>query len=78
MVCFRGAVKAAPYLDGESMIICGDNRLRLVSYPISGDLHEKGRSHINWIAAVPFITDKRQEEDWGKLTRPDNLSRTLR
>ena len=73
MVCFRGAVKAAPYLDGESMIICGDNRLRLVSYPISGSLQRNGRSHINWIAAVPFITDKRQEEDWGKLTRPDNL-----
>ena len=73
MVCFRGAVKSTPYLDGESMVICGDNRLRLVSYPISGTLHANGQSHINWIAAVPFITDKRQEEDWGKLTRPDNL-----
>ena len=73
MVCFRGAVKASPYLDGESMIICGDNRLRLVSYPISGSLRKSGQSHINWIAAVPFVTDKRQEEDWGKLTRPDNL-----
>ena len=73
MVCFRGAVKTSPYLDGESMIICGDNRLRLVSYPISGSLQRKGHSHINWIAAVPFVTDKRQEEDWGKLTSPDNL-----
>lgn len=73
MVCFRGAVQGAPYLDGESMVICGDNRLRLVSYPISGTLHRSGQSHINWIAAVPFVTDKRQEEDWGKLTRPDNL-----
>ena len=73
MVCFRGAVQGAPYLDGESMVICGDNRLRLVSYPISGTLHRDGQSHINWIAAVPFVTDKRQEEDWGKLTRPDNL-----
>ena len=73
MVCFRGAVKGAPYLDGESMVICGDNRLRLVSYPISGTLQKSGQSHINWIAAVPFVTDKRQEEDWGKLTRPDNL-----
>ncbi len=73
MVCFRGAVEGSPYLDGESMIVCGDNRLRLVSYPISGSLQEKGRSHINWIAAVPFVTDKRQEEDWGKLTQPDNL-----
>ena len=73
MVCFRGAVKASPYLDGESMVICGDNRLRLVSYPISGVLQRNGGSHINWIAAVPFDTDKRQEEDWGKLTEPDNL-----
>ena len=73
MVCFRGAVQGAPYLDGESMVICGDNRLRLVSYPISGSLHRNGQSHINWIAAVPFVTDRRQEEDWGKLTRPDNL-----
>ena len=73
MVCFRGALKAAPFLDGESMVICGDNRLRLVSYPISGRLQQEGQSHINWIAAVPFDTDKRQEEDWGKLTRPDNL-----
>lgn len=73
MVCFRGALKAAPFLDGESMVICGDNRLRLVSYPISGVMQRNGDSHINWIAAVPFQTDKRQEEDWGKLTRPDNL-----
>ena len=73
MVCFRGAVKGTPYLDGETMVICGDNRLRLVSYPISGTLHGNGQSHVNWIAAVPFVTDKRQEEDWGKLTRPDNL-----
>ena len=74
MVCFRGAVRASsPYLDGESMVICGDNRLRLVSYPISGVLQRSGGSHINWIAAVPFDTDKRQEEDWGKLTEPDNL-----
>ena len=73
MVCLRGALTAAPVLDGESMVICGDNRLRLVSYPISGELHRNGRSHINWIAAVPFVTDQRQEEDWSKLTSPDNL-----
>ena len=73
IVCFRGAVKGTPYLDGESMVICGDNRLRLVSYPISGRLQANGQSHINWIAAVPFVTDKRQEEDWGKLAEADNL-----
>ena len=54
MVCFRGAVKAAPYLDGESMIICGDNRLRLVSYPISGALHEKGPQPYQLDCRRPF------------------------
>ena len=73
MVCFRGAVEADPYLDGESMIICGDKRLRLVSYPISRTSQEQGSSHINWIAAVPFETDTPQEEDWSKLARPEAL-----
>ncbi len=73
MVCFRGAVKGSAYLDGESMIICGDKRLRLVSYPISQTLREQGRSYINWIAAVPFKTDTPQEEDWSKLARPEIL-----
>ena len=73
MVCFRGAVEAGPYLDGESMIICGDKRLRLVSYPISNKDHQQGRSHINWIAAVPFETDTPQEEDWNKLAKSDQL-----
>ena len=73
MVCFRGAVESTPYLDGQSMIICGDHRLRLVSYPISKTAHDKGRSHINWIAAVPFETDKPQEENWNKQTNAENL-----
>ena len=73
MICFRGAVVGDPYLDGQSMIICGDKRLRLVSYPISRREKDQGRSHINWIAAVPFATDKPQEENWNKETNADNL-----
>ncbi|MFT5133183.1 MAG: 2-polyprenyl-6-methoxyphenol hydroxylase-like FAD-dependent oxidoreductase [Gammaproteobacteria bacterium] len=73
MVCFRGSVKDNPYLDGESMIVCGDKRLRLVSYPISRSLQEEGRSHINWIAAIPFETDTPQEEDWNKLAKSEEL-----
>ncbi len=73
MVCFRGAVEGPPCIDGESMIICGDKRLRLVSYPISKTRQEQGRSQINWIAAVPFNTDKPQEEDWNKLAEPEKL-----
>jgi 2-polyprenyl-6-methoxyphenol hydroxylase-like FAD-dependent oxidoreductase len=73
MVCMRGSVESGPYLDGESMIICGDKRLRLVSYPISKQAREQGRSHINWIAAIPFQTDSPLEEDWNKLADAEEL-----
>jgi 2-polyprenyl-6-methoxyphenol hydroxylase-like FAD-dependent oxidoreductase len=73
MVCMRGSVESGPYLDGESMIICGDKRLRLVSYPISKQAREQGRSHINWIAAIPFQTDSPLEEDWNKLADAGEL-----
>jgi len=73
MVCMRGSVESGPYLDGESMIICGDKRLRLVSYPISKQAREQGRSHINWIAAIPKQTDSPLEEDWNKLADAEEL-----
>jgi hypothetical protein len=69
----RGSVESGPYLDGESMIICGDKRLRLVSYPISKQAREQGRSHINWIAAIPKQTDSPLEEDWNKLADAEEL-----
>ncbi len=73
MICYRGAVETTPCLDGESMIICGDKRLRLVSYPMSNTLREQGRSHMNWIAAVPFASDTVGKEDWSQQTRPEKL-----
>lgn len=73
MVCFRGAVEHNPYLDGESMIIVGDKRLRLVAYPISETARKDGTGHINWIAAVPFESDNIQEENWTRETSADNL-----
>ncbi|NKB37445.1 MAG: flavin-dependent oxidoreductase [Gammaproteobacteria bacterium] len=73
IICYRGAVESTPYLDGESMIICGDNRLRLVSYPISETQRRQGNSHINWIASVPFESDTVGREDWAQQSRPDKL-----
>jgi 5-methylphenazine-1-carboxylate 1-monooxygenase len=73
MLCMRGSVESSPYLDGESMIICGDKRLRLISYPISRQAREQARRHINWIAAIPFQTDSPMEEDWNKLANPEEL-----
>ena len=75
MICFRGAVEGEPYLDGESMIVCGDKRLTLVSYPLSKKLHDQGKSLMNWIAALPFETDQPPEEDWNKEAPAENLLR---
>ncbi len=73
MICFRGAVEGEPYLDGETMIVCGDQRLTLVSYPLSKKLHDQGRSLKNWIGAVHFETDQPPEEDWNREAPAENL-----
>ena len=72
MITFRGATVGSPYLDGESMIIVGDKRQRLVSYPISATARKRGESHINWIAVFP--TDETMpDESWNSLADPAEL-----
>ncbi|MEM7570164.1 MAG: FAD-dependent monooxygenase [Pseudomonadota bacterium] len=68
MVLYRAAVEAAEYLDGKTMIIMGDKRLRLVSYPISAQLHSQGdgRALINWIGVLPMAQDDAPDEQWDK------------
>ena len=59
MVLYRGTVEAPQYLDGQTMVVIGDKRLRLVSYPISRELQAtgQGHSHINWIGR-PMTEDE--------------------
>ncbi|MCF7981932.1 MAG: flavin-dependent oxidoreductase [Pseudomonadales bacterium] len=66
MVAYRGAVESSEYLDGQTMAIIGDSRLRLICYPISRQyLQEgKGQSLINWIACVPIAEYEAPREDW--------------
>ena len=78
MICFRGALEGAPYLDGQTMVVCGDQRQTLVSYPLSAQLRKQGKSLNNWIAAIAFETDEPQEEDWNKQTTADNLLQLYR
>ncbi len=66
MTVYRGAVETTPYLDGESMIIVGDKRLRLVAYPLSGEAQQRGRSLVNWIAALDVPREGTQPEDWNR------------
>lgn len=45
-VMYRGTTKAAPFLTGRSMVIIGDETLRVVVYPIAPGL-------INWLLVRP-------------------------
>jgi len=75
LVLYRGAVEAPQYLDGKTMIIVGDKRLRLVAYPISQKLQRAGlgRSLINWIAALPIDEHDAPSEDWTNLSEQQKL-----
>ena len=75
MVVYRGAVEAPQYLDGQTMVIIGDKRLRMVSYPLSARLKRRGenRSLVNWIAALPMEEDSAPTEDWTGLSEQERL-----
>ena len=75
MVLYRAAVKAKQYLDGKTMIIVGDKRLRLVAYPISSESLRKGdgSSLINWIGALPIEEHEAPSEDWNNLSTQEML-----
>ncbi|MEV7617222.1 FAD-dependent monooxygenase [Streptomyces sp. NPDC089799] len=48
----RGTAWAEPFLTGASMAVLGDDRRRLVLYPIETD-RATGRTLVNWVAALP-------------------------
>ncbi|CAM5254274.1 FAD-binding domain-containing protein OS=Streptomyces glaucescens OX=1907 GN=SGLAU_04905 PE=4 SV=1 [Streptomyces glaucescens] len=57
MTLYRGTVWGPPFLTGESMAVLGDDRRRLILYPIDRD-ETAHRTLINWVAAFP---DERSE-----------------
>lgn len=76
LVLYRGATVGPQYLDGKTMIIIGDKRLRLVSYPLSSKIQrESGEqdSLINWIGVLPIDKDEAPSEDWDNLSEQQKL-----
>jgi hypothetical protein len=49
---WRSAVDSEPFLSGRSMIIAGDVREKVVLYPISREVADRGRSLTNWAVWV--------------------------
>lgn len=76
LVAYRGAIEAPHYLDGETMAIIGDRRLKLVTYPISKQLQSssEGKSLINWLACIPIDESCTSEEDWSRQAEHEVLS----
>lgn len=70
MVMWRGTSWGAPFLTGRSMIVTGDDRHRIVLYPIRRD-PAAGGALINWVAARPRLPGD------GGLPRRDNRSSLL-
>lgn len=76
LVLYRGATVAPQYLDGKTMVIIGDKRLRLVSYPISSKTQRESsekESLINWIGVLPIAKDEAPTEDWNNLSQQEKL-----
>jgi 2-polyprenyl-6-methoxyphenol hydroxylase-like FAD-dependent oxidoreductase len=71
-ILWRGVTDSELFLTGRSMFMAGHQDQKFVCYPVSAELHSKGRSLTNWIAELRFeSTALASREDWN---RPGVLS----
>ncbi|MGW2557766.1 flavin-dependent oxidoreductase [Streptomyces sp. NPDC001514] len=53
MIMWRGTTWAPPYLGGRSMVVLGDDRHKLVIYPIVPAGATESRTLVNWVTGLP-------------------------
>lgn len=69
---YRGAVKAAPFLGGRSMVIVGDEQRRAVVYPIDGET-------LNWLIVRPApAADRAELGNWNRPVAPAMVAAHVR
>ena len=61
-VMYRGTTRAGPFLTGQSMVIIGDESLRVVVYPIAPGI-------LNWLLVRP-ASDREKTSDLGNWNAP--------
>jgi 5-methylphenazine-1-carboxylate 1-monooxygenase len=67
LMLWRGAVEAAPFLTGRSMVMIGHDTLKAVAYPIDAEAGGRGQSLINWVAERRLGPDaSRPPEEWNR------------
>ena len=67
---WRGVTEQKPFLDGRTMVIAGNWHIRVVVYPISREVAERGSSLINWVAEIRDESKTEWRwEDWDRQGR---------
>jgi 2-polyprenyl-6-methoxyphenol hydroxylase-like FAD-dependent oxidoreductase len=73
-VLWRATTEAEPFLGGRSMVMAGHQVQKFVCYPISGELAQRGRSLVNWIAELRFDPSRGwRREDWNRPGRVEDF-----
>ncbi len=76
IMLWRGATEWPPFLTGNSMVIAGDMKEKVVLYPISNDVKKKGTKLTNWAVAVKLgdsSTPMPHRENWSREGRLEEL-----
>ena len=62
---WRGVTRGKPFLSGRSMIMAGHFARRVVVYPISRLLEERGEALLNWVSELKTADDQPMpRQDW--------------
>ena len=70
-ILWRGVSKAAPFLDGHSMVMAGHQAQKFVCYPIGAT---GSQAEINWIAELSFPEGHLwRREDWNRAADLDDF-----
>jgi 5-methylphenazine-1-carboxylate 1-monooxygenase len=71
-ILWRGAIDAAPFLGGRTMIIAGHFDQRIVVYPIARGINE-GQLLTNWICQMGVSDQAVPREDWNRRVSPERV-----
>ncbi len=67
IMMWRGTTYTKPYLDGKTVLACGNPLVQLIVYPVS-DVNKEGLALINWVIEIQFPEKtKFSEEDWSRV-----------
>ncbi len=63
---WRAVTRAAPFLDGRTMIMAGNLDTKFVCYPIA-PVGDDGRQDLNWVAELTLGGDAPPPQDWSRV-----------